>query len=175
MSIRGFDLAQARYDPERTSTARLSADGLYRYSLTRTWGAGGDVATFIMLNPSTADATVNDPTIRRCIVFATSWGCSGLAVVNLYALRATDPKDLWKVADPVGPDNDQTIADFLFSSQSWPVVAAWGANAKPDRVSQVLALPGAANLRALGVTKDGAPRHPLYMRSDAQLSPWPSS
>lgn len=146
----------------------------YRYELTRSWARAGSLATFIMLNPSTADATNDDPTIRRCIGFARSWGCNGLYVGNLYALRSTEPKGLWVHPDPVGPDNDEHLTDLADRALffGWPLVAAWGANAKPERVAQVLALPGMENLQALGITKSGAPRHPLYLRSDATLSPW---
>lgn len=160
------------------STALLSPDGLYRYSLTRTWGArGGAVATFVMLNPSTADAAIDDPTIVRCRNFAKSWGCQGLRVVNLYALRSTDPKGLWLAPDPVGPDNDEWLRSYASDAavHGWPLVAAWGANAKPARVARVLALPGMGDLCALGVTKSGAPRHPLYLQSDTALAPWPSA
>jgi hypothetical protein len=156
-----------------SSSARLSPHVLYRYSPTHRWGRGGRTATFIMLNPSTADATVDDPTIRRCIGFARSWGCQGLSVLNLYALRATDPAELWRASDPVGPDNDAYLADHFSSAQTWPLVAAWGSAANPERVAQVLALSGTAELQALGVTKTGQPRHPLYLRADCALSPWP--
>ena len=157
-----------------TSSAIISPDGLYRYRLTRRWG-GGPIATFIMCNPSTADALLNDPTIMRCIRFAKSWGCGGLCVGNTYGLRSTDPKGLWLVPDPVGPKNDAhlTLLASRAWSKGWPLVAAWGVNVKPERVAQVLALPGMESLQALGVTKGGAPRHPLYLRSDAALAPWP--
>lgn len=156
-------------------TAVISRDGLYRYTLTRRWGRG-PMATFLMCNPSIADGTVNDPTIRRCIGFAKSWGCGGLYVGNAYALRSTDPKGLWVATDPVGPKNDdylQGLATRAWSHGGWPLVAAWGSIVKPDRVAQVLALPCMDRLQALGVTKHGAPRHPLYLRSDSTLSPWP--
>jgi hypothetical protein len=132
------------------------------------------MATFIMLNPSTADETQDDPTIRRCTGFAKQWGCAGLHVVNVYAFRATDPTDLWCAGDPVGPDNDFYLSCRAVAAQEnqWPLVAAWGTNAKPVRVAEVRALPGMAQLVALGVTKSGAPKHPLYLRSDSALSPW---
>jgi hypothetical protein len=157
--------------------ALISDDGLYRYVLGRRWARDGQIATFVMLNPSTADATEDDPTIRRCVGFAKSWGMAALHVVNLYALRSTDPKGLWRVADPVGPENDRHLTSHARAActNSSPLIAAWGANAKPDRVAQVLALPGMVALEALGVTKDGAPRHPLYLRADSERVPyrWP--
>lgn len=165
---------EALFDSGYVSDALISDDLRYRYWLTRRWNTG-PVATFVMLNPSTADAHLDDPTIRRCIGYAKAWGCGGLTVVNLYALRSTDPKGLWYVDDPVGPDNDSHLSAFatVARQQGWPLVAAWGANARPDRVAHVLTLPGMAALTALGTTKDGAPRHPLYLRADAQPTTWP--
>lgn len=159
-----------------TSYARLSDDELYRYTLGRRWGALDDrgAAVFVMLNPSTADATLDDPTVRRCIGFAKSLGCGGVHVVNLYAYRATRPSDLWKAADPVGPENDEILRGTFRAAheEMRPIIAAWGANAKPERVQQVVRLAGSAPLSALGVTKDGHPRHPLYLRRDATPEPW---
>lgn len=157
------------------SSAWFSGCGTYRYRLGRRWGLAVDTpVTFVMLNPSTADAREDDPTIRRCIGFARSWGFGRLVVVNLYALRSTDPRGLWRHADPVGPDNDEHLADaaFVAASQDAPLVAAWGANARPDRVAEVLALPHMDRLTALGTTKSGAPRHPLYLRADAAPEPY---
>lgn len=161
--------------PQVTPGAVISADSVYRYWLHRSWGEGedrvGDGATFVMLNPSTADATLDDPTIRRCIGFAKAWGCVRLRVVNLYALRSTDPKGLWSHPDPVGPENDMWIEHALRVTNG-PVVAAWGANAKPDRVKHVMKLPGMDRVQHLGLTKAGAPRHPLYLRADSPLAPF---
>lgn len=155
--------------------AELSDDGRHRWMLARRW-ASGHLVRFVMLNPSTADATVDDPTIRRCVGFAKAWGFAGLHVVNLYALRSTDPKALWATdyADRVGEENNS----HLQWEAAWarvhdlPIVAAWGANAEPRRVAEVLEIPHMDRLQALGVTKAGQPRHPLYLRSDSQLQPW---
>src|SRR6185369_17379869 len=87
-------------------TAVISKCGKYRYSLRREWIGGAGTVCFIMLNPSTADASVDDPTIRRCIGFAQRWGYQILEVVNLYAYRATRPRDMFAAADPVGPENE---------------------------------------------------------------------
>jgi hypothetical protein len=153
-------------------SAVISESGEYRYRLTRPSEVlsperGG--ALFVMLNPSTADAELDDPTIRRCRGFARTWGCAGLAVANLYALRSTDPAALWWHLDPVGPENDQHLA--ALAREFGDVVCAWGANAKPERVSAFLALVREAGARTwcLGVTKSGAPRHPLYVRGDQPL------
>lgn len=151
--------------------ATLAPDRRYRYTLRRTWGGGRSVV-FVMLNPSTADATVDDPTIRRCCGFARGFGFDGIHVVNLYALRATNPADLWLSDDPVGrPENDDVLGDAL--SQPGLAIAAWGANARANRVDEVLAMPGADRLSCLGVTKNGSPRHPLYLPTAAKLTGWP--
>jgi len=138
------------------------------------WGTGDDAreAVFVMLNPSTADATEDDPTIRRCLGFAQAWGRTGLTVANLYALRSTDPKALWKHSDPVGPENDDVLAGL--AKQHRELVCAWGANAKPARVSRFRELieGNGGTLLCLGTTKDGAPRHPLYLSKASQLQKW---
>lgn len=155
-------------------TATISNDGVYRYLLGRRWGAG-KLVTYVMLNPSTADATVDDPTIRRCMGFARSWGFGGIRVVNVYALRATRPVHLWEAGDPVGPQNDEYLALILHLAEmnEAPVVAAWGVHAKEARVREIMALPGSERVECLGVTKDGHPRHPLYLKSTAERAPWP--
>ena len=151
--------------------AWLSDDGLYRYSLQRTWrrfGQAGHLA-FVMLNPSTADAEVDDPTIRRCMGFARTLGFDGINVLNLYAYRATKPADLWKAAEPTGgKNNDDLLREVLRQGKSQPVIAAWGANAKPDRAAEFMAWKGSEHVQALGLTKAGAPRHPLYLRADVE-------
>lgn len=155
-------------------TAIISECGQYRYLLTRPGDSLADKGTalFLMLNPSTADATLDDPTIRRCRNFAKTWACNGIAVANLYALRATNPADLWKHADPVGPDNDWRLR--AIAQEYTDIVCAWGANAKPERVAAVANILTAAGGRlwCLGTTKDGHPRHPLYVRGDQALLPW---
>lgn len=155
-------------------TAIISECGQYRYLLTRPGDSLSEKGTalFLMLNPSTADATIDDPTIRRCRNFAKTWGCNGIAVANLYALRATNPADLWKHADPVGPDNDWRLR--AIAKEYTDIVCAWGANAKPERVAAVASILTAAGGRlwCLGTTKDGHPRHPLYVRGDQKLIPW---
>lgn len=153
--------------------ARLSPDGRYRYALGRRWGTG-PAATFVMLNPSTADAEVDDPTIRRCVGFARALECEGLLVVNLYAYRATKPADLFRAEDPVGPEADAYLTAHAKAAaqQGRPLIAAWGAHARPDRVAHVLTLPGMEAVTALGVTKAGAPRHPLYLPGNARPTRW---
>ena len=150
--------------------AKISECGKYRYLLTRVWG-DGDSAVFLMLNPSTADATVDDPTIRRCIGFAKAWGYAGISVVNLFAWRATKPRELHKARDPVGPENDDWIRK---TCDGRLVVCAWGAVADVHwrRVAHVVSMLPGANLRCLGTTRSGAPRHPLYVAADQMTFPW---
>ena len=154
---------------EMRSQAELSSDRRYRYRLSRLW-ADGPRVTFVMLNPSTADETADDPTLRRCLGFAKAWGYGGLEVVNLYALRATDPIELWKSDDPVGPENDRYLREAGASGA--PLVAAWGAHAKRARVQEVLSIPGFDRLTCLRVTKMGYPSHPLYLPKALKPVPW---
>lgn len=122
-----------------------------------------------MLNPSTADEIKDDPTIRRCISFAKREGCTGLTVVNLFALRATNPKELLKHEDPIGPENDKIIQDMLRLHQIGIVVAAWGAHPLARERSKDVMKMLDSNILCLGTTKDGSPRHPLYVKSAQEL------
>lgn len=155
-------------------TARLSKDQRYRYHLGRQI-PGGNIArvTFVMLNPSTADADIDDPTIRRCVGFAETWGYGHVAVVNLFALRSTDPAALARDPEPVGPDNDRTLADVLDGNGL--VVAAWGAHGFAQERAAWFAAQAARHDRALhclGTTKDGHPRHPLYVPGQTRPIVW---
>lgn len=146
------------------SDAVISACGLYRYCLTREWGDAvrRRVALWVMLNPSTADALQDDPTTRRCIGYSKAWGFDGLIVVNLYAYRATQPAELWKAPDPVGPDNDDYI--LASAARASIIIAAWGSNANPERAAKVSTLlRQRGRLHALALTKDRKPKHPLYL------------
>lgn len=161
-------------------SAIISPCGRYRYRLTRDLGRGsGGSCLFIMLNPSTADADHDDPTIRRCKAFATAWGCSRLEVVNLFALRATDPSELTRQPSPIGADTDRHIAEACATATI--VVCAWGggksgrlARMIDERSRWVLSM-----LRDHGIepkrigtpTKEGHPRHPLYLRGLMELEP----
>ena len=154
------------------STAVISPCETYRYVLTRRLIKPRPVfpqrMVFLMLNPSTADAKLDDATIRRCKSFARREGRHELVVVNLYALRSTDPAGLWSHDDPVGPDNDNAI--LAAARMTREIVCAWGVNARKDRVAHVLALLRAGvSLACLGTTKDGHPRHPLMLPNDAEL------
>lgn len=152
------------------NTARISECGQYRYSLGRRWD-DGPTAWWVMLNPSTADATEDDPTIRRCVSFSKREGCGALIVVNLYALRATDPKALAKHPDPIGPENDTVLVHTSYEARSGGlVIVAWGAN--PMAEPQARRMFAATGAQCLGTTKAGAPRHPLYVKGDQPLIPW---
>ncbi len=155
--------------------AVISDCGLYRYLLTRDLSPNPRTAKFILLNPSTADATNDDPTIRRCIGFARRWGCGRLAVLNLFAFRATDPSEMKRADDPVGPENRDTFDRMLRSHHDGPVVCGWGVHGEfRDQDRTVLAWLTQLDVQplALGTTKDGHPRHPLYLPGDAELVPF---
>jgi hypothetical protein len=156
------------------SMAVYSACGSYRYVLTRTWDATGPRALFVMLNPSTATETQNDPTVERCERRARALGYGSFRVTNIFAFRATDPKVMRAQADPVGPANDAAIAD----SAPWAdrILCAWGTHgAHLGRGAQVEALLRATGrpLWHLGLTQAGMPKHPLYIGYDRQPEPWP--
>lgn len=149
--------------------AIVSPCGKYRYRLDRRWGMG-PLMGFIMLNPSTADAEQDDATIRRCRGFAQREGCGGLVVVNLYAFRATKPADLWAV-DALerigGPQAEFELHRAIEKSEI--MVAAWGG--KTQRAEHWIVERYGRRLKCLGKTKDGHPRHPLYVKGDAPLVP----
>lgn len=157
------------------SDAVLSVDGVYRYELIREWKQFGKRMVFIMLNPSTADASVDDPTIRRCMGYARREGCGGIKVYNLFALRATDPKELAKSADPNGESNYYHVSTALEIAEEWRdiVVAAWGAYPKARRSGVYKLIANHPNVRCLGTTANGSPRHPLYVKGDQPLTEWP--
>lgn len=140
----------------------------YRYRLRRTWDIGKPTIAFIMLNPSTADATTNDPTVRRCIDYAKRWGYGTLLVGNIFALRSTEPQQLYEHAEPIGPENDEHLR--LIHGEAKRTVAAWGANGtfgdRGETVAQMLD----GNLHAFDTTKEGQPIHPLYQPKNADLS-----
>lgn len=151
--------------------ATLDPTERYRYTLHRVWDRRMPQAVWVMLNPSTADADRDDPTIRKCIVFTRAWGCGGMCVVNLYALRATDPKALLADPDPVGLDNDNHIQTALQGAGL--VLAAWG-SLHPRLRWRASAVTGRAGLALhhLGLNGDGTPRHPLYVPGATVPTPW---
>jgi hypothetical protein len=151
------------------SGAIFDTTGRYRYTLWRAWCADHARVVFIMLNPSTADEQTNDPTIRRCIGFAQRWGFGSLEVVNLFAYRATSPHDLLKADDPIGRENDHFLVQAL--ARAGCIVAAWGTKGTLLRRDKcvIQLLDTWRNVQCLGTTKAGHPRHPLYVRAEAEL------
>lgn len=144
--------------------AVIDKTGFYRYSLWREWDIAKSKIVFIMLNPSKADASIDDPTLRRCISFAKFWDYGSLIVVNLFAFRTASPLELKKVDDPVGKQNDRYLKKAIKSADR--VVVAWGNNGKlMQRDRLVLELLSKHNIQphCLGITKSGYPRHPLYV------------
>lgn len=155
-----------------SGTAFISEDGMYRYKLTRSWDKERPELLVVMLNPSTADAAVDDPTIRRVMRFADDAGYGELLVMNLYALRSADPAALHQ-RDAVGAANDGMLEDALVRQRAAGerVLAAWGASEHVRRrASDVLALVSGVEWVCLGTTKDGHPRHPLYVPATQRMT-----
>ncbi len=154
--------------------AEISDDGLFRFTLTRTWDSVKGYVVFIGLNPSTADAAIDDPTVRRCVRFAADWGYGGLVIVNLFAFRATQPRDMMAAADPVGESNDYYLVNA--ARRAGLVVAAWGANGtytgRDLEVAGLIAEKTRHQLHSLGTTKDGSPKHPLYVPAATRPTLW---
>lgn len=151
------------------SGALFSPCRAYRYALWRDWDISLPRVVFCGLNPSTADEYSDDPTIRREVGFARAWGFGGLLKVNAYGLRSTDPKELRKVTDPVGEDNDLAIK--IYAHEAALFVAAWGNNIDERRafeLRRMLRLEG-IKVYAVKVTNRGNPGHPLYVKADT----WP--
>ena len=146
----------------------------YRYSLERTWHPDNGQVLFVMLNPSTADANVEDATIRRCMTFAARWGYGGLVVGNLFAFRSTDPKGLFHHQDPIGPENDVHLQRLAEGCKT--VVVAWGNSASSfpqfrERQAFVMDLLK-GRMQCLGTNKDGTPKHPVRLPAATDLRPY---
>ena len=156
-----------------TSVARYSGCGGYRYALSREWDASAGRVVFVMLNPSTASELRNDPTVERCERRARALGLGGFEVVNLFAFRATRPADLRAAAAPEGAGNDRAIRGAC--DRAALVIAAWGVHGAWRDAGPRLAarLRGAGvSLHHLGLTRDGHPRHPLYVPYAVTPTPW---
>lgn len=151
------------------SSACISECGRYRYRLYRQWDENRPDVLFVMLNPSTADHRMDDRTITRCVGFARDWCYGGLLVGNLFALRSTNPAELYKGDDPIGPYNDAALRDM--AARVDVIVAAWGDNgAFRNRGSKVLRMLS-GKCYALKLNRSGHPAHPLYLPGD--LKPFP--
>lgn len=157
-------------------TTHFSECGQYRYTLRRDFLTGTDKVAFVMLNPSIADATLDDPTTRRAVAFAQRFDCRKYLAVNLFALRSTDPTGLTVVDDPVGPENDA----YLLAAVEWAdeMIVAWGAGGKygarakaayRTRIKAVIELLSHRRLWCLGRTKQGYPKFPLYLSKDTNF------
>ncbi len=160
-------------DGPTTSWATYSDCEAYRYALARTWDADGRKVMFVMLNPSKATEVANDPTVGRCEARAKALGFGAFMVTNLFSLRETDPHKMRKHPSPVGSETKQALLD----GATWAdvTIAAWGVHGvHRGRDEVVRALFAEANqpLHCLGVTKDGHPRHPLYLPYSAQPRRW---
>lgn len=161
--------------PRESSGAVISECGVYRYRLWRVWDDCRPVMVWVMLNPSTADATADDPTIRRCIGFAKREGFGSIDVLNVFALRATDPDALLTHPDPFGPDNEEWLLGCRRRHMMSQLVLGFGAIHSPklrrhyDRAWCCLT---GNDPQCFGVTKAGWPRHPLYLPGNAPLSAW---
>jgi len=151
--------------------AELSECGRYRYKLWRTLNIGQGSVLFVMLNPSTADADKDDPTIRRCLGFVQRWGYRKLYVGNLFALRSTDPRALFAHDDPIGVGNDEALMQL--ASGATRVVCAWGSHGWYRGVGAMTRHRlRHATLFHLGLCRNGEPKHPLYLRADTTPTPW---
>ena len=158
---------------DAASVAVYSDCEMYRYSLTRVWDVGGARALFIMLNPSTATEVQNDPTVERCERRSRALGYGAFRVLNIFAYRATDPRDMRRAEDPVGPGNDAAMLDGLAWGSS--VICAWGTHGahlgRGPSVEALLRSTG-RELLHLGLSKAGHPKHPLYIGYAVQPQVW---
>lgn len=156
----------------RQSRALWSGCGEYRYLLSRRWGPGGTLLC-ILLNPSTATEADNDPTVARCERRARALGYGGFTVANLFSFRAKRPRDLFRAADPVGPETDRILNEAARDAET--VICGWGTHGghlgRGASVAARLRAGGVA-LCHLGLTRDGHPRHPLYVAYAVAPQPW---
>jgi len=156
-------ITRAHQKDDAASVAVYSDCEKYRYSLTRRWSDGAKVA-FIMLNPSTATEVQNDPTVERCERRARSLGFGAFRVTNIFAWRDTDPRNMRRADDPIGPDNDTAILDACNWADT--VICAWGTHGQHlNRGPQVekMLRQSHSDLFHLGLSKAGHPKHPLYI------------
>jgi hypothetical protein len=156
----------------QSKSAFISECGQYRYELRRIWDESKPKVMFLMLNPSTADANIDDPTIRRCVAFAKSWGYGGILVGNLFAYRATEPKILLTVNDPIGQEN-LTYLKAMYN-ESKIVICAWGNSKIVEKLGKKIGnyykilREIIERIYYLELSNDGTPKHPLYLKKDLQ-------
>lgn len=180
-TLSGYDKGLKKWSDEKMidecylRVANLSDCRRYRYALVHYWGADpynqdeSELCVFIGLNPSTADAFADDPTILRCVDFAKRWGFLGLAMVNVFGFRETDPKKMLKAPDPIGPENDQVLHNVRGFAK---IVAAWGNHCPVAREQQIAKIFEGQELFCLGTNQNGSPRHPLYIPAEQVLVPY---
>jgi len=149
------------------SGAVISPCRRYRYALWREWDKRAPQMLIIGLNPSTADEIEDDQTIKRCIGFAQREDCGKLVMLNLFAFRATEPRDMLAATDPIGPRNDAMLRSYSRDERTAFAVAAWGTHAPAARVTKVLSI--FPKLVCFGRNADRSPKHPLYLPRDAPL------
>lgn len=166
-------------NPATEPVCRFSNNRRYRYTLWRETGEQGEsYVQFIGLNPSTADETVNDPTVKRCMGFAHDWGFRWMVMTNVFAYRATDPREMKAQSNPWGTCGEGDHGNLYWLQQCAAgadlVVAVWGVHG--SYLGGDVSVRGAlkdVSLRCFGKTKDGHPKHPLYLRRDSQLIDYP--
>lgn len=154
-------------------TAVFDKTGRYRYQLGRRWRPNGKTVAFVMLNPSRADAALDDPTLRACMQFAQRWNYASLCVVNLFAYRTPHPTALKTAKNPIGQKNDAYVAKA--AARADKVVLAWGnwgGLYERDRTILSLLSPYQHKLTYLQLNRSGQPRHPLYVKRDQPLKPF---
>lgn len=150
-------------------TAIFSPDRKHRLTLWRQWDTTKPILLVIGLNPSTADETKDDPTIRRCVRFAKDWGFGSLCMMNLFSIRATDPKEMLACENPIHEWNDTLLKTTIDGAGM--ILAAWGTHGshlRRDDLIYNLMIQANRPIHCLGKTKDGQPRHPLYVKADTQ-------
>lgn len=172
-------MTNSLWKPDERVNAKFDVDdsneATYRYTFSCAWDDTRGKVTFVMLNPSTADKIYSDPTLRRCANFSKSWGYGGFYAVNLFAYRATSPKELKNAAakgvDLVGKDNDRYIIEC--AKKGVKVVFSWGQSFKGNlfshRVNEVRQLLPEIDPYCIELTKDGIPRHPLMLKAGLGL------
>ena len=149
-------------------SAIISECGLYRYELRRIWQTKTGLVCWVMINPHRADANIDDPVIRLCMGYTARWGYGGIIVVNLFALRAKTPRELYKVDDPIGPTNDEHI--IKANAEAVLTIAAWGNHGSYLGRDKIV-MPFLTDPHYLVLNKNGSPHHPLYLRKELKPIP----
>jgi len=164
----GYHKSITNHEGFLQSCAYFSNDEKYRFILTRKWNKANKVVVFIGLNPSKATEMISDPTVRRCVNYAKQWGYDEMIMLNIFALRSTNPKQLYKSKDPIGDMNDFCIREDIEMADL--IVASWGNHGEHlGRGMEVYKIIKEMNVKCFGINQSGQPVHPLYQRNDAEL------